>query len=129
VWQPKGPDRIDIWSWYLVWKGIPEELEEISYRAGLGTFSSSGLFEQDDSVPWQSVGRTGGTAFARKTGYAYNFQRGLNGIGRSEYVDDWPGPGVVTTPRYDEALQRSLYRRWHDFMTHEQYPPSWSDGS
>jgi phenylpropionate dioxygenase-like ring-hydroxylating dioxygenase large terminal subunit len=125
IWQPRGYDKIDIWSWYLVWEDTPEHLAELSYKAGLGTFSSSGLFEQDDSVPWESVMRTGATAFARKAGMEYNFQRGLPGTGTtSEEVRNWPGPGTATWPRFDEALQRSLYRRWQQFMTSEGYPES-----
>jgi phenylpropionate dioxygenase-like ring-hydroxylating dioxygenase large terminal subunit len=123
MWQPKGPNQIDIWSWYLVWEGTSEEWAELSYRAGLGTFSSSGLFEQDDSVPWQSVARTGGTAFARKMNMTYNMQRGLPGTGtKSEEVENWPGPGKATWPRFDESLQRSLYQRWYSFMTSEDFP-------
>jgi phenylpropionate dioxygenase-like ring-hydroxylating dioxygenase large terminal subunit len=123
VWQPRGHDKIDIWSWYLVWEGSSEAFAELSYKAGMGTFSSSGLFEQDDSVPWESVMRTGATAFGRKIGLEYNFQRGLPGTGTaSELVESWPGPGIATWPRFDEALQRSLYRRWHQFMTSAGYP-------
>jgi phenylpropionate dioxygenase-like ring-hydroxylating dioxygenase large terminal subunit len=124
MFRPLDHDRTEMWAWYLVWKKAPEELKEQSYRAAMGTFSSSGTFEQDDAEPWASISRAGGSAFARKVGMKYNFQMGLEGIGCAALADDFPGPGVVFWPRFEEGIQRSLYRRWLDYMTAEEYPPS-----
>jgi phenylpropionate dioxygenase-like ring-hydroxylating dioxygenase large terminal subunit len=123
-WQPRGPDKVEVWSWYLVWKDMPDELKELSYRAAMGTFSVSGIFEQDDAEPWQSIARTSGTVVARKRNLHYNFQMGMGPDATSKRASDWPGPGVAFWPRYEEGVQRSLYRRWHQFMTSDAYPPS-----
>jgi hypothetical protein len=122
LWQPRGPASMEVWSWVIVWRGISEELKRLCYRAGVCTFSSSGTFEQDDAEPWQSIARTAGTVFVRKNKLAFNYQMGLDGIGSSRVASDFPGPGVAYWPRYEEGVQRSLYRRWLDFMTSETYP-------
>lgn len=125
LWHPRGHNKMDIWCWYLVWEGASEELAAMSHKAAIGTFGASGLFEQDDSIPWDGITRTGSTAFARKARMAYNFQRGMPGTGSLfREVPDWPGPGLTTWPRYDESLQRSLYKRWYQFMTSAEYPES-----
>jgi phenylpropionate dioxygenase-like ring-hydroxylating dioxygenase large terminal subunit len=123
-WQPRSSGQMEVWVWCLVWKDMPDHLKELSYRASMGTFSASGIFEQDDAEPWQSIARTAGTVFARKAGLKFNFQMGLSGFGGAQRATDWPGPGIAFWPRYEEGVQRSLYRRWLQFMTSEEYPPS-----
>ncbi len=122
-WQPKESGQMEVWVWFMVWKDMPEEQKLLSYRASMGTFSVSGIFEQDDAEPWQSIARTGGTAFARKSNMHFNFQMGLPGYGGAEPSSDWPGPGVAFWPRYEEGVQRSLYRRWLQYMASDEYPP------
>jgi nitrite reductase/ring-hydroxylating ferredoxin subunit len=131
LWQPIGPDKTECWIWYLAWKGIPDELKERSYRAGIGTVSSSGIFEQDDIDPWQSIARTGRSDFARRIELKLNYQMGLPGIGTARPATDWAGPGLAYWPRYEEGIQRALFRRWLEFMTRGPYPECTppSDGS
>jgi hypothetical protein len=122
--RPIGPAETEMWAWYLVWKGMPEDLRELSYRIGLENFSNSGIAEQDDAEPFQTIARAARSAFARKSGMRFNFQMGLEGIGCSQPDPTFPGPGVVYWPRYEEGIQRSFYRRWLEFMTSEEYPES-----
>lgn len=122
-WQPKAPGVMEVWVWFLVWKGVSPEFRQQSYRAAMGTFSSSGIFEQDDSDPWQSIARTGGTVFARQSGMKLNYQMGLPGYGEAQPATDFPGPGLAVAPRYEEGVQRSFYRRWLSYMTEDAYPP------
>jgi PAH dioxygenase large subunit len=123
-WQPRGPGEMEVWVWFLVWKDMPEHLKELSYRAAVGTFSISGMFEQDDAEPWQAIARTSGTTFVRKAGMKYNFSMGLAEGGVARPATDWPGPGVAFWPRYEEGVHRSLYRRWLHFMSSREYPKS-----
>jgi phenylpropionate dioxygenase-like ring-hydroxylating dioxygenase large terminal subunit len=121
LWQPSGPGRMQIWNWMMVPKSASPEFREASFRAGMGTFASSGLFDQDDAEPWQSMARTGGSTFARKTGFKLNYQQGLS-IGTAKPVEDWPGPGVVFDHRYEEGVQRTIYERWLQYMQSDTYP-------
>lgn len=122
-WQPRGPGRMEVWSWVLVPRGVSAEFRALSYRAAAGTFSSSGTFEQDDAEPWQSIARAAGTAVARRMGLELNYQMGLGDGGASKPADDFPGPGIAYWPRYEEGVQRALYRRWLDYVTSDAYPP------
>lgn len=115
-WQPKGPDRMEIWSWALTWKEASPEFRERSYQACMASFSPSGIFEQDDTVPWPLITKTAGTVFFGRRNEMLNYQMGLDGIGAARPVTDWPGPGVVYSPRYEEGVQRHFYRRWLEYM-------------
>lgn len=118
-WQPRGPGSMELWSWILIPKGASEENRRASYRSAMSTFSSSGIFEQDDTEPWTSITRTGGTVLARKNRLKLNYQMGLDGIGSARPISDFPGPGLVYYPRYEEGVQRFLWSRWVEYMTAE----------
>ena len=115
--QPKGPNKVEAWTWFLAWKGASDELKEKSYKAGMTTFSVSGIFDQDDTMPWESIARASASQFYRKNKFKLNYQMGLNGIGSSKLVPDWPGPGVAYYPRYEEGVMRHFYQRWLEYMT------------
>lgn len=121
LWQPTAAGKMECLVWYLVWKGMSTEQKARSYQAGVGTVSSSGIFEQDDVDPWASIARTGGSQFARKANLLLNYQMGLS-VGTAHRSDDWPGPGIAYWPRYEEGVQRALLRRWLEFMTSDSYP-------
>jgi phenylpropionate dioxygenase-like ring-hydroxylating dioxygenase large terminal subunit len=123
LWQPKGPGRMELWNWVLVPKGASEEFRHASYQASMQTFSASGLFDQDDSEPWQSMARTGQSVYARQRDMQLNYQMGLS-VGTAQYVEDWPGPGLVSAHRYEDGAARVIYERWLDYLTSEEYPAS-----
>lgn len=112
VFQPKGPDRMEIWSWCLVWKEMPEDFKELSHRVLTATFSPSGIFEQDDVIPWNSITRAAGSTFARLKKPMLSYRQGFNGTGTSRMVTDWVGPGECYSPRFEEGNQRDFYGRW-----------------
>jgi phenylpropionate dioxygenase-like ring-hydroxylating dioxygenase large terminal subunit len=127
-WQPKGPAKMEIWNWVLVPKDASPEFREASYRACMGTFGSSGVFEQDDSDPWTSMARSAGTAFARKQKFLMNYQMGHT-IGTARFMTDWTGPGYVSNHRYEEGVHRVIYERWLDFMESPRAYPAPRKGS
>lgn len=120
-WIPRGPAKMEIWNWALVSKGASDEFREKSYQACLQTFGSSGIFEQDDSDPWQSMARAAGSAYARKIKFNMNYQMG-HSVGTARFITDWPGPGLVSDHRYEEGVHRVIYERWLDFVESEDYP-------
>jgi len=117
VWQPRGPRRMELWNWVLSWKHLSPERRHHMYRTVMGTFSPSGIFEQDDTEPWQSIARIAGSAFARTRDLRLHYGMGLPGIGSARVVEDFPGPGTVFWPRYEEGVQRNFYRGWFQAMT------------
>lgn len=125
AWQPKGPGQIEMWNWFLGYKGMTPEQKERSYQAALGTFSLGGIFEMDDTEPWITAGRTGRSVAAEVLDFKLNYQMGMPGIGMSHKVKDWPGPGVSYWTRFEEGVQRNLYRYYAAMMRAE--PGEWPE--
>ncbi len=123
TWQPKGNGKIEIWNWFVGYKSMSAEEKDRSYRAGLGTFSVGGAFEMDDTEPWVTVGRTGRSVAAELLDFELNYQMGQPGIGIAHTVSEWPGPGHVFWTRYEEGVQRNMYRFYLDMMRAE--PGDW----
>jgi len=125
TWQPLGPGQVEVWNWFCCYKNVTATERERAYKAGLGTFSMGGSFEMDDAEPWITIGRTGRSVAAEATGFKLNYQMGMEGIGISRPVDpdEWPGPGIVRWSRYEEGVQRNLFRFYERMMTAE--PGEW----
>ena len=47
---------------------------------------------------------------------------GLPGIGISHPVEDWIGPGICYWTRFEEGVQRNLFRTYLEFMKGGDYP-------
>lgn len=116
VWQPRGPDKIELYTWTLVNKSAPEEVKE-RYRIGsMMTFSPSGVFEMDDGENWEYSTRSNrGTVTRNQDLYI--------GLGMNSRLDRPDLPGNVFKSQLNEANQRAYYQRWLDFMKAE----SWQD--
>jgi len=118
-WQPRGPDTVEVWSWVMVYRDTSPEFRERSYTAGRSSFGPGGLFDQDDTMPWQTIARSAGTVFFGKAGAKLNYQMGLAEASISRLETDWPGPGTAYFPRHDERYALELYTKWHEYMTRE----------
>lgn len=125
TWQPKGPDKIEIWNWFVGYKNMTPEQKERSYRAGLATFSVGGSFEMDDTEPWITIARNGKSVAAEMLDFKLNYQMGMPGTGIAHEVDDWAGPGIVYWSRYEEGVQRNAYDFYQKMM--EADPGQWPD--
>lgn len=111
-WQPRGPGRMEAWSWVLVPKGAPAAYKARAYKVAVATFSPSGNFEQDDSVVWGRVVRPAASLFATQAAIQLNYQMGLPGMSAARVTPDWPGPGVVYDSNLEEGVQRTFFRHW-----------------
>jgi 3-phenylpropionate/trans-cinnamate dioxygenase subunit alpha len=114
VWHPRGPDRIEVWSWVYVDKAAPPEVKEAMRLAGIHGFSPSGTFEQDDMDNWQECTRTCRGAVSRR--YALNMQMGMGHEGFNEDLKAW-----ASDFRMSESNHRQFYRRWAQLMTTESW--------
>lgn len=121
--QPRTATSMEVSNWILAPKGLTEEQRVTTHRASLGTFGSSGIFDQDDSEPWSAITRMSSSPFGRKVGMRLSYHMGLDGSGGiARRVDDHPGPGVKYWPALEEGVMRGFWRRWAQFMTSERYP-------
>lgn len=112
VWQPKGPDQTEIWSWILVPKESSPAYRERAYRVGMSSFSPSGSFEQDDVAVWPGIARSAGTVFAQMNDIKLNYQMGLGTMGDAAPLADWPGPGVAMPSNAGEGGLRTFHHSW-----------------
>lgn len=113
-WQPKGPDKMEVWSWFFVDRNAPEWWKEASRQCYLRSFGMAGMFEQDDMENWSEVTHALYGAVARRLWLQYNM--GL----KVERAKDWPGPGVAYAQSYPTDLnERAFYGHWHRLMLDE----------
>ena len=116
VWQPKGPGKIEIWSWVFVDKAAPAEVKEALRLTGIRGFSPSGTFEQDDMDNWQQCSQAAKGVVARRR--QLNYQQGLGREGYDEELKAW-----TSDFRYSDSNHRQFYHRWGQLMA----GGSWSE--
>lgn len=110
VWNPLGPGRIEIFSWFLVERDAPDEFKQESTWSYLRSFGVSGTFEQDDTEIWTLITRNAGTQIGRRQRLQYR-------MGEALAVDErWPGPGVAQAATFSDASLRNFYERWLELM-------------
>ncbi len=112
VWQPRGPDQIELWSWVYVDKAAPPEVKESIRLAGVQGFSPGGTFEQDDMDNWQECTRTARGVVSRR--YPLNMQMGLGHDGPDEAL-----MASASDYKFSESNHRQFYRRWAQLMAEE----------
>lgn len=114
-YQPRGPEKFELWTWPMVWAAAPAEFNEASHAAAVQNFGAAGLFEQDDTVVWGGAASAGRSPFARKF-MKLNYQLGLDGMSDFEPIPDWPGPGFASTTGYGELNQRQFWQHWRGVL-------------
>ncbi len=115
VWHPKGPDEMEVWSWTVLDKSMPEEVRNAQRLYNLRTFGPSGIFEQDDGENWSEIQAI--SHGWRTNTVPLNYQMGLgserhDGIHRGE-----------TSELYSDAAGRKFYSRWAELMS----TPAWHE--
>lgn len=116
VWQPKGPDKTEIWSWVLVNKNAPEDVKEDMRRYAMQSFSPGGMLEMDDGENWESATRSSKGVVTRRQKLNYTMSRNAP-RGRDNY------PGQVRQGQMGDNNQLAMYQRWADLMDAK----SWAD--
>ena len=112
VWQPKGPDKIEIWSWCYTDKAAPPHVKEALRLSGIRTFGPGGVFEQDDMDNWQECTQTCRGVVSRRVPVNYRM-----GLGHERFDEDlmaW-----ASDYRFSEMNQRGFFRRWAELMSEE----------
>lgn len=114
LWHPRGPGRIEMFSWCLVPKDAPQSRKDELYRIYNLAFGPAGTFEQDDFENWTNLSRQNGASTATDFDLAY--YQGLDW----EPLKDFPGPGYAFTPYVTEIGFRNLWGTW---LNHLLTPP------
>jgi 3-phenylpropionate/trans-cinnamate dioxygenase alpha subunit len=117
LWQPKGVNHFEIWSWTIVDKDAPEEIKRAQQVGAVHTEGAAGMVEIDDGENWNLMGEILATS-PQSRKYRWNYQMGLG-----HQRDDHPlYPGTVGPHIFNDVPQRAFYRRWLEFMTSESWP-------
>jgi phenylpropionate dioxygenase-like ring-hydroxylating dioxygenase large terminal subunit len=110
-WQPKGADKMEVWSWLFVDRNTPDWWKEASRQCYVRTFGMAGMFEQDDTENWGEVTRSLKSPTGRKLQLQYTMGLAV------ERDEDWPGPGTAYKQSYpSDVNERAFYSHWQKMM-------------
>jgi phenylpropionate dioxygenase-like ring-hydroxylating dioxygenase large terminal subunit len=108
VYHPRGPERMEVWSYCLVDADAPPEIKQTIARDYVHRFGPSGMLEQDDGENWSQVSASSHSSLARTL--EFNYQMGL---GHERFHEDLPG---AIGNAAGELTHRSFYTRWAQEM-------------
>ncbi|WP_134704217.1 aromatic ring-hydroxylating dioxygenase subunit alpha [Ammoniphilus sp. YIM 78166] len=118
VWRPLGPDKVEVWCWFMIDKAAPEEYKEEAYRGYIGSFGPSGTLEQDDTETWARIVEANKGIMARDKELNYNsVSNYLMGFGNVDPDPHFPGPGTAYPTCYIDAISRSMHEHWLELLT------------
>lgn len=115
VWHPRGVDKIEIHSWCVVDKAMPDDLKAAVRKQYSLAFGPGGIFEQDDGDIWQSVQDSLRGHIGRQGRFNYHMGLGREAPTASRYGP--PFPGSSSDILMTEANQRAFYRHYASVMT------------
>jgi phenylpropionate dioxygenase-like ring-hydroxylating dioxygenase large terminal subunit len=118
LWRPLGPDRMEIWTWFMIDKAAPQEYKEGAYKGYLSSFGPTGTLEQDDTEIWARIVEASGGLMARDKSLSFdNVFNYLMGLDRVEPDDNFPGPGTAYPTTYLDAIARSMHEYWIELLS------------
>jgi len=110
VWQPRGPQEIELQTWVLVNRNAPQEIKD-AYRKGvMMTFAPAGVFEMDDGENWEYATRANDGVVTRR-------QRLYYGLGLGSATTHPELPGNLYQGQVNDANQRAFLSRWAQLMS------------
>ncbi len=106
VSHPRGPNKVEYWSWSVVPADAPEHLKRQLRNNHASFFGPGGILEQEDAEAWmqQNIGANIDFADDRKFYY---------GLGLGEETTHPELPGEITTGA-NEYYARAFFSRWRD---------------
>ncbi|WP_415796219.1 aromatic ring-hydroxylating dioxygenase subunit alpha, partial [Mycolicibacterium frederiksbergense] len=116
VSHPISPTETEVWRWYLVDKGAPDDVRDWLRRYYMRYSGPGGMTEQDDMENWNYATQASQGVIARR--YPYNYQQGL----------DMETPSALDQavhshqPIAGEVNARAFYRRWAEFTDNLSWP-------
>lgn len=109
VWNPRGPNEIEVWTWSLVQNAMPEELKREVVRRAIETFGTAGTLESDDGDNMEAC-----TWMNRGPQTRKGLMNSLMGLGHEGPHPRYPG--IVGQGFVGETSYRGFYRFWSELM-------------
>ena len=114
VWHPAGPMKMEMWRWFFVEKNAPESVKDSMRHFALRYSGPAGMTEQDDTENWNyATAASAGTIAGR---FKFNYEMGVGQERPGEELN-----GAVYLDQISELNQRTLYKRWAEFMDAESW--------
>ncbi len=108
-WQPRGPGRMEAWSWLLMDRNAPEQWQRASRECYRRTFGPAGTFEQDDLANWSAITEALSSPKAKELWLHYEM-----GLGTPTW-EGWLGPGSAYQQRpFMDMGERLFYGAWQE---------------
>ena len=104
VSHPRGPGKVEYWSWWVVPKDAPDHLKQQLRLNYTGFFGPAGMLEQEDSDAWSLQFAGSNIDYMDDRPYYY-------GLGHGEESAHPELPGTVGSC-YNEHYARQFYRHW-----------------
>jgi 3-phenylpropionate/trans-cinnamate dioxygenase alpha subunit len=118
VYHPRGPGKIEMWTWAVVEKGMPDDLKQMILDNVCRTFGGAGMFDNDDG---DNFGATTTLNNGWQTRHGDVYCNMSIDVEKEHSRDEMPG--VISKGLVCEQNQRYFYRRWQEVMSAE----SWAD--
>ena len=96
VWQPRGPDKMEIWSWAVVDKAASPKIKDVMRFVSQYRFSPSGVFEQDDMDNWIQVTGAAKSLIGRASSGQLSDERHTKPIEPGLPGQIWPAALAIT---------------------------------
>lgn len=120
VWRPLGPEKVEVWCWFMIDKDAPEDYKKDAYRGYLGSFGPTGTLEQDDTETWARIVEVSKASMMRNKELNYNnVSNYLMGFSHVKPDEEFPGPGIAYPTTYVDALSRRMHEHWLELITKE----------
>ncbi len=122
MWRPLGPDKVEVWCWFMIDKAAPEEYKEYAYRGYLGSFGPTGTLEQDDTENWARIVEVSNGLMMRDKELNYNnVNNYLMGRGIVEPDKTFTGPGVAYPTTYIDAIAKKMHEEWLKYISKDLF--------
>ena len=106
VSHPRGPGRVEYWSWAVVPAGAPDTVKRALRTNYSSFFGPGGIIEQEDSEAWSQQYRGASIDFTDDHALYY-------GLGLGEEAPHPELPGLVSVTA-NEFYARNFFARWRD---------------
>jgi ethylbenzene dioxygenase subunit alpha len=114
VYHPKGPGKVEQWTWAMVENDMPEPVKEMILDNQCLTFGPAGLFDNDDGDNLAAcTEQSRGWRTAQMDLYTNM------AVGRSAQRPGFPGD--IALGLVSEHNQRYFYRRWQEHVSAESW--------
>jgi nitrite reductase/ring-hydroxylating ferredoxin subunit len=125
LWQPRGPGKMEVWSWAVVDRTASPEMREAIRFASIYRFSPTGVFEQDDMDNWVQVTGAARSVIGQRFPAIYQMNLGQK-LWKHPELRGW------IASMWSDSTQLDLYWRWATLLGAEKWgdvqkSPSWSD--